>query len=353
MRMLAILAVKNEGSFLIEWLAHHRATGFSDFLVFSNDCTDGTDLMLDRLAEIGWLTHIRNEGPHPKGPQWAALKRAETEPLTAAADWILVLDIDEFVNIHAGDRSLSALLAALPQATAIPLTWRLFGNGGLVTYRDRPVTQEFTRAAPKIMGWPWRAAMFKTLYRNDGSYARPGVHRPRGPDRDRLAAQRWFDGSGRPLPAAYHTGRVFSPYGQDNYALAQMNHYALGAMESYLVKVDRGKANREASAFDMDYWVERNFTAEEDRTIAAIEPRSAPLRAELMDDPVLAALHAKAVAWRQARIADLLAGEVARGLMGRLMLAQASRPLDPRASGFLIAHALRDSERKKSAPETG
>ena len=49
MRALAILGVRNEGAFLLEWLAHHRATGFTDFLVFSNDCEDGTDAMLERL----------------------------------------------------------------------------------------------------------------------------------------------------------------------------------------------------------------------------------------------------------------------------------------------------------------
>ena len=36
-RFLAILTVRNEGAFLIDWLAHHRACGFTDFLVFSND----------------------------------------------------------------------------------------------------------------------------------------------------------------------------------------------------------------------------------------------------------------------------------------------------------------------------
>ena len=50
MRATALRGVKNEGAFLVEWLAHHRACGFSDFLVYSNDCSDGTDLMLDRLA---------------------------------------------------------------------------------------------------------------------------------------------------------------------------------------------------------------------------------------------------------------------------------------------------------------
>ncbi|MDZ4136693.1 MAG: glycosyltransferase family 2 protein, partial [Paracoccaceae bacterium] len=286
MRFLAILTLRNEGTFLLEWLAHHRACGFTDFLVFSNDCTDGTDLMLDRLAELGWLVHLRNPGPHPQGPQWSALKAADRHPLLAAADWVLVCDIDEFVNIHVGDRSVAALLAALPQATAIALTWRMFGNAGVVAYEDRPVTHIFAQAAPAVLHWPWRAAMFKTLFRNDASYRKLGVHRPRNPDHARMNAQRWFDGSGHELPAAYHTGRIFSAFGQDNYQLVQLNHYALGAMHSYLVKCDRGRANREASSFDMGYWVERNFCQQTDTSIRGLDGQSAPLRDELTNDAV-------------------------------------------------------------------
>ena len=118
MRALAVLGVKNEGAFLLDWLAHHRATGFTEFLVCSNDCTDGTDAMLDRLAALGWLNHLRNDIAHPRGPQWSALKAADAHPLMRSADWVLFLDIDEFVNIHAGDRTLSSLLLALPDATA-------------------------------------------------------------------------------------------------------------------------------------------------------------------------------------------------------------------------------------------
>ncbi len=106
MRALAILCVRNEGAHLLEWLAHHRAIGFTDVLVFSNDCADGTDAMLDRLAEMGQLVHVRNDDHGPRGPQWAALKAADRHPLTRAADWILCLDIDEFVNIHLGDGRL-------------------------------------------------------------------------------------------------------------------------------------------------------------------------------------------------------------------------------------------------------
>ncbi|MEQ3709894.1 MAG: glycosyltransferase family 2 protein, partial [Tateyamaria sp.] len=64
MSHVVITTMRNEGAFLLEWLAHHRAVGVDHFVVFSNDCDDGTDDMLDKLAELGWLTHVRNDGPY-------------------------------------------------------------------------------------------------------------------------------------------------------------------------------------------------------------------------------------------------------------------------------------------------
>lgn len=338
-RFLAITTVKNEGAFLLEWVAHALATGITDILAFSNDCTDGTDAMLDRLTALVPLVHLRNDDGGERGPQWAALKRAERHPLLAAADWVLVCDVDEFVNVHVGDRTLGALVAALPAATAITLTWRFFGCGGHVDYADLPRTARFLGAAPRRLSWPWRAAQFKTLWRNDGTYARPGVHRPRAPDPARLGAARWFDGAGRPLPAAFAERGLFSPYGQDNFGLVQLNHYALGEMESFVVKVDRGRANRTEGGFDMAYWIDRNFDAEEDATILALAPRVQPVLAALQGDPVLSRLHAAAVAWRQRRFHDLMREEAYRALFGRLQMTPPTRPLPAAAAGRLIGWA--------------
>ena len=337
MRAAALLGVKNEGAFLIEWLAHHRACGFTDFLVYSNDCADGTDVMLDRLAEMGWLTHVRNDGPHAEGPQWAMLKAANKHPLVARADWLLFSDIDEFVNIHVGDHSLSALLRAVPEATAIPLTWRMFGNAGVIEISDQPVTESFTYAAPTSFAWPWRAQLFKTLFRNDGTYRKLGVHRPRSPDPARTGEARWFDGSGRSLPADFPQARIFSDYTRDNYQLAQLNHYALGSMQNYLVKADRGRANRDASGFDMSYWVERNFSEVEDRSILNLS--SASLREEMMADPILGPLHHQAVAWRRARFQILMQQEPWRALFGRLLMTPPSQALQPERARHVLQHA--------------
>jgi hypothetical protein len=338
LRAAAVLTLRNEGAFLIEWLAHHKGVGFTDFLVLSNDCDDGTDAMLDRLADLGEIVHLPNPGPHEGGVQFAAMKRADTHPLVRGADWLMTLDIDEFVNIHAGDHTLGALLEALPEADAITLTWRLFGNCGLRDFTDAPITGQFTRAAPEIMVWPWRAFMFKTLYRNTGAYRKLGVHRPRAPS-EAADAARWFDGEGRELEPRFRRGQIFSPFGRPNYRLAQLNHYPLGAMESYIVKRDRGRAVHGGEALGLDYWTERNWCQVEDLTIRASESLSAPHLARLRADPVLARLHDEAVAWRKARFDALMAEEPNRALFGRLLLAPPARVIQPGAARRLFEFA--------------
>jgi hypothetical protein len=339
-KVLAVLTVRNEGAFLLEWLAHHRACGFTDFLVFSNDCQDGTDAMLDRLDALGLIAHVRNDGPYDKGGiQFTALKAADRMEIVRQADWILPFDVDEFVNIHVGDRTLTALLGALPEATAITLTWRLFGNAGVVQFEDKPVTATFTHAAPEVLYWPWRASMFKTLYRNDGTYGKLGVHRPRAVNKARIDGARWFDASGRELDPKFRTERIFSNYGRKNNALAQLNHYPLGAMESYVVKADRGRAVHSDHMLDVDYWVERNFSTDEDSTILAMSDRMEAERAALMADGELARLHGAAVAWRKQRFGELMQLEPFRALFGRLLMCGPTRPVPLGAARFLVHHA--------------
>lgn len=325
MRVTAVTCLRNEGAFVLEWMAHHRTLGITDFLVFSNDCQDGTDAMLDRLSDMGLLVHVRNDGPHPEGPQWAALKAADRAPLVQGADWLIGLDIDEFLTIRTGDGTLPALIAACPEATGFALTWRMFGNAGVDRLEDTPVTRRFLRAAPEVLHWPWRAQMVKTLFRNDGSFRKLGVHRPRNRNPDVPA--RWVDGSGRPLPDSFLRGRVFTDPGSAPYALAQINHYALGSFCDYLVKVNRGRANRDAAPFDLGYWADRNFCDVEDHSALPIADRAEPLLRGWLADPVLGPLHKAAQDWRQARFASLMADESWRAFYGRLRMMPPSRPL--------------------------
>ncbi|MFS4582764.1 glycosyltransferase family 2 protein [Phaeobacter sp. C3_T13_0] len=340
MRTVAVTCVKNEGAFLLEWIAHHKAVGFSDILILSNDCHDGTDRMLDRLDELGHITHLRNDGPYDHGGiQFTGLKKADKHRIVRKADWVMALDVDEFVNIHTGEGRLTDLHAALPEADAITLTWRLFGNAETVRYQDQPVSEQFTRCAPEVIHWPWRAAMFKTLYRNDGTYRKLGVHRPRSPQEEADLDQfRWFDGSGRELERGFKTQRVFSDYGQPNFGLLQLNHYPLGAMESYVLKADRGRINRQAE-LGMDYWVERNFNTDEDTSIARYGPARDAIADLLREDAKLVRLHDRAVQWRHDRFRELMQQDAYRTLFSRLLMTPPSRLISPGTARTLTGFA--------------
>lgn len=328
MSITAVLCVRNEAAFLLDWLAWHRSVGVTDFVVVSNECDDGTDAMLDRLEAMGWLSHIRNAPPYGKGGiQFSGLKLAGKTDAVKRADWLLALDIDEFVNVHVGDRTLPGLIDALPEATAITLTWRNFGNAEVVAYDDFPVPVRFTRTGPLPMLWPWRAAMFKTLYRNDRTYRNLGVHRPRNAVEARLSDARWFDGDGRALPPEMASGRIFSDYRLPQHGLVQLNHYPLGAMHSFVLKADRGRAVHSSDRLGLDYWVERNLNTEEDRSALPLWYRAAPIRAGLAKDPVLAELHRQAVAWRKVRFEHLLTQDTYRDLFGRLIMTPPSQPI--------------------------
>jgi hypothetical protein len=127
------------------------------------------------------------------------------------------------------------------------------------------------------------------------------------------------------LPAAFHRGRIFSDVGRDSHALVQLNHYPLGAVESFLLKRDRGRAVHADGGLDAGYWVERNFVDEEDKSILALDSRT--LRDALHGDPVLGPLHVAAVDWRQQRFRALMQEDAWRSFYGQILMAGPTRVL--------------------------
>ncbi|MEK9704941.1 MAG: glycosyltransferase family 2 protein, partial [Paracoccaceae bacterium] len=142
-KITAVTTQKNEGAFLLEWIAYYKILGFAELVILSNDGEDGSDEMLDHLSKSGAIIHLRNNGPYDdRGIQFAALKRADRQKAVKEADWIMHLDIDEFLNIHVGDGQIGDLITALPEADAIALTWWMFGNNGIIEFKDRLITDQ-------------------------------------------------------------------------------------------------------------------------------------------------------------------------------------------------------------------
>lgn len=335
MRIVSLTSVKNEGPFLLEWLAWHRILGVTDFLVVSNDCSDGTDRLLDCLQDHGVVTHLPQVPEQGKSIQWQALHKGWHHPLRKAADWMLVSDVDEFPMIHVGDHRLTDLLAALPDgAEAVALGWRLFGNAGVGAFQDRPVTAQFTRAAPPSLFHPIAATQFKTLFRPK-AFQSVGVHRP---SQREGTAPVWIDGSGNPLPAEIGGAQKrLSLLGvQGNRALAEMHHYSLRSAESFIVKSDRGLPNRDTKQIDLAYWVERNFNTLDNRAALQLAEPLAQEIAALKALPGVAALHGAACDWHRAEFRRLMRQPEAYRLLCLCRHAGDSRVLKDREAASLL-----------------
>jgi hypothetical protein len=301
-----VTCMRNEGPFILEWLAFHRSIGIERFLVYSNDCTDGTDRLLDLLQARGLVEH--RENPYRETgqrPQHAAFLAAETEPIVEDADWIVCMDVDEFINVHAGDGKIADLLSAVGDANLISMTWRLFGSGDVEMFEDVPVTRRFTRCAALAANKPHQAWGFKTLFRHQGFFRKLGVHRPKGLVPQLKDHIRWVNGSGRPMPEGVYRNAWRSTTRTVGYDLVTLNHYAVRSAESFLVKRDRGRVNHVDRDQGLLYWFRMNNNTETDhsivRRLSAMEGELARLKA----DPAIKAAHDASVAAHRERIEAL------------------------------------------------
>ncbi|ATF20372.1 glycosyltransferase family 2 protein [Phaeobacter gallaeciensis] len=291
-RTSVVTTMKNEGPFILEWLAYHRVIGVDDFLIYTNDCTDGTDALLRVLQDNEIVQHRDNPLHDTKTtPQHAAFQAAQQEPLVRDADWILSMDVDEFINIKCGDGYLSDLYAATQGANMIAMTWRLFGNNDVSEFSGELVTREFTRCAYEITRRPHQAWGFKTLFRNDGIFKKLGVHRPKGLRPHHWRDIHWVNGSGQAMPQQMFRSGWRSTIDTYGYDLVQLNHYAVRSAESFLVKRDRGRVNHTERDQGLPYWFRMNNNSEEERSIQRLIPELEAEMARLLSDPDIAAAH--------------------------------------------------------------
>ena len=332
MRITAVTCVKNEGPFLVEWIAFNRVIGVSDFLFYSNDCTDATDRLLNRLQDLGLVVHLPNPA-EGRNYQMEALKDAHRQPVVQQADWVWIADVDEFLNIHVGTGTIPELIDSCGNPQAISVTFQFFANNGIETYVDRPVIAQFTHSHNPDIWCAETSQEVKTLIRKDFPVKYYGAHRPfmkEGLTKSNRPS--WTDGSGRDVPWEFRTAsnkrriRKFPAKGSRD--LATLNHYALRSLDSYLVKNDRGDVNRENRDFDDTYWRERNDPAFEDISISRYLPQLRAEMARLMADGGLRALHEEAVAAHRATRDRLLADPDYRSLRDRLRLLPVESPAE-------------------------
>ncbi|WP_226548979.1 glycosyltransferase family 2 protein [Celeribacter naphthalenivorans] len=304
-RVLVPTCMKNEGPFILEWLAWHRVVGVTDFLIFTNDCTDGTDQLLDRLDDMGLVHHLPNPalGQEATNFQPVMLRYLPYTREFREADYVISMDVDEFINIRAGDGRFADLVEAAGDFDVLSMSEINHGSNDRLRYERGWLTEQFPGHQNPGPGEKKAHRGVKSITKMSPRVTAVRNHRP--DLSESFGTVRWLDGSGRMRREFLDDPEANGFDCRGAYDLVSLDHFPLRSLESFLVKMHRGDvvvANKMASN---RYWRTRNH---HDFTTSDLSHLRAAAKAEyerLLQDTQLAALHDAACAAHEARISAL------------------------------------------------
>ena len=220
-----VTCVKNEASYLLEWLAFHRVCGFDTIVIYDNQSTDGTRALLEPLAARGEVEYRFRPDVPKLSPQIAAFRDSIER---CGTEWIAFLDADEFLLLHR-HRCVRELLASFePDVTQVCINWRLFGSSGQAVRKDGMVIERFTMASTPNER---RNAHVKSFTRT-GCVQAPHIHAPHITGGRSVHA----DGSQRWMKVQGLTDRI-------THDVASIHHYVVKSQAEFQEKISRGRGD--------------------------------------------------------------------------------------------------------------
>ncbi len=235
-------AQKNEGPFLLEWIAYHKVVGFDLIVIASNDCTDGSDVLLDALAEAGEIVHLHNVVPSGVAAQTAAATMVKTSGVIPFGSWVMWLDSDEYLLPSPPAKTVKALIRSVPNADALSVAWRLCGDSGFASWPGRQISGAFTKAEPRHRSRPRQV---KTLFKYDERIERLDIHRPVLREGETPQSFNWIAGNGDVVPDDFFKPTRRNPFNRilntDRvFRMAQVLHFSIRTPDMFARKARRG-----------------------------------------------------------------------------------------------------------------
>jgi hypothetical protein len=236
-RGICLLATaRNEGPYVLEWLAYHLSVGFEHVFLYTNDNTDGSDDLLAALADQGVITLVRNA----RGPRIGVQEKAYAHALTLMPQildyrWAAALDLDEYFAFDAGMFDTVGDFIALQEAQpvdAVALCWLLFLSGIGDRYSARPTNQRFLSRSAEVNAHVKSMFRPRMFWGSQPHYPYPTLDAPFN--------YRLEDGSSHHHPGV--TDRIAAYSARPTAEKAWINHYIFRTAPEALWKQARDSA---------------------------------------------------------------------------------------------------------------
>jgi len=251
-----VATARNEGIYIVEWVAYHLALGFEKIFIYSNNNQDGSLSLLRALHTHGHIELIESD----VGSGGNAQVKAYTHSLLANSsvnqfEWCAFIDVDEFITFETSKfANLADYLtwAGATGAQVIALSWILAANTiHSKSWLDEPITGRIRRTSP------FQSNLIKCIVRPE-SAAFSGPHYPIATNGCALSIvnaerQRYYYES---LENPADITRAIAP----TFKNAHLFHYELKSFPELIWKYSRNRGNYSAITEDIhlnDHFMDR------------------------------------------------------------------------------------------------
>ena len=146
----ACLLIKDENSYINEWLEWHIQIGVEHFFIYDNgSVVPIVSSINERFLPYCSVVDFPDPHTHTQKDCYAdCLSRfGET------AEWIAFIDTDEFIRVVDG-RSISEFLKDYEDHDGLYVKWTVYNADGQIYKEDRPVRDRFHKIVPYQKGRP-------------------------------------------------------------------------------------------------------------------------------------------------------------------------------------------------------
>lgn len=248
-KVLLCAIAKQENLYIREWVEYHLKLGFDHITIYDNNEPDG-ERISDVVGGYPNVNIINFRGRHQKSCETQVAAYNACYKGAGAYDWVMFMDIDEFLWFRDYDNIKSFLEQNwIRKANVIRFHWKCYSDNGKLTYEDLPVMERFTEECKeKSVNYH-----MKQLYRTKlGTLRIVNVHYT-----NHVNNIYYPDGK----PAPYITTTKDRNVHDE---LAHVKHYVTKSLEEYVkIKYARRGVGSSKTRLNLDFYFKYNEKTDE------------------------------------------------------------------------------------------
>ena len=220
---LSIVAIlKNEASYIKEWIEYHRLVGVSKFYLYDNDSTDNVYEILKPYIDKGIVVYIKFPGSAQQHNAYNdAINKYKYE-----TKWLAIIDLDEFI-VPVETKTIPDFLKKFEKNVALGVNWLMFDYNNHEQKPEGLVIENYTRVAYEFIA-----------NNHIKSIVNPrqvtGVQTPHSfyYKNNQLAVNENYENLDWALTKNISFKKI------------RINHYHCKSREEYMIKLERGNADK-------------------------------------------------------------------------------------------------------------